>query len=196
MSKEPVHSFPPYYHNLLEEKNVRILWHMYRQLIAYTSRVEGADASLKEIGDSITEQIVMLNNPTIWHYGLKLAFGTKDREEVLRISQANDFPVSRIAHVTTAGIILGFDRYQPMLAKYPPEPIGNATLAAITRFPSMIQDYAELTQRIAAVLGTARETGTLGIALESLDGEVLEAQPVFIDMLRVYGSYYLDQHPV
>lgn len=159
-----------------------------------TLPAEIKDASLKEVGFGISEQIELLNNPYVWRSVLKIACDIHDKEAILSISQANVPQVSEIAHVTAPGMILGYETFQPMLAKYPLTPIGTATLAAIEGFPSQIRDYTELTHRIASVLGTTSELGAFGKAMADLEEEVLEGQPMFMDMLQVYGSHYVSRN--
>jgi hypothetical protein len=110
-----------------------------------TFEAETENTSLKERGDYITEQICRLYNAYVCYYVLKMAYSIRDREEILRVPQANDSQVNKIARVTTPSIILGFDTFEPMLANYPATLINTATLAAIKEFLALIRDYAELT---------------------------------------------------
>ncbi|MCC6457985.1 MAG: hypothetical protein IT328_23725 [Caldilineaceae bacterium] len=154
------------------------------------------------VDEVLCKELIAFNHPYVWHCALSVMLGPKN-EQLLQelsthIATANERHVKEFAYLGTAGILAGYDQLLTVIRKYPTTPLREATLTALEKYPLQIAEDTEIPLRITAVLGTAEHEniGTFGTALSSYVDEILVGQAIFLDMLRVYGSYFVKNNSI
>lgn len=188
MARKTADLFREYDHELLHAKNVEFLTVVYRRTLMQSAVPWHEEASINETRRRIRDQLQTLNHPVIWRSVFRVLDNKKAADLAYHISYWNNKPVHSIAVLTSTGILVGHALLEVSVRKHRPTPERNAALTAIEVFQARVTNRDEIVPRLTSVLGSLEKPGTLGAALASFPEEMVEAQVVFVDMLRIYGN--------